>query len=292
MNEVVLASPAKINLFLEIMSRRPDGFHEIATIMQLIDLCDEVQLRRRPAGIRLEVRGADLPEGRGNLAYRAAAAALEAAGLTDGVEIRLIKRIPVAGGLGGGSSNAAAVLLGIDRLYGLNWSDETLQRMAVGLGSDVPFFLSGGVAVARGRGELLTPLAPWPRRWLVVANPGIPVSTAWAYREASSKLTGWQGRVTLPALTAGGPLEWPPVWAFNRLEEAVLPHRPELVALKALLQDGGGTPVLMSGSGASVFAVVRDEHAAGALAARARASGSFAAATTTLPRNPMLRSAA
>ena len=203
-----------------------------------------------------------------------------------------VQRIPVAGGLGGGSSNAAAVLLGVDRLYGLHWPRETLHQMASGLGSDVPFFLSDGVAVARGRGEVLTLLSPWPRRWLVVANPGIPISTAWAYREASSKLTGWQARVTLPTLTAGGPLEWPPVWAFNRLEEVVLPHRPELLALKALLQEGGGMPVLMSGSGASVFAVVPDGDAAEASARRVRESGAFAAAVTTLPTNPMLEALA
>jgi len=107
-NEIVLASPAKINLFLEIIRRRPDGFHEIESIMQLVDLCDEVRLRRRRGGIRLQVSGAELPEDRGNLAYRAAALALEAAGLSEGLEIRLVKRIPVAGGLGGGSSNAAA----------------------------------------------------------------------------------------------------------------------------------------------------------------------------------------
>ena len=292
MNDIVLASPAKINLFLEIVGRRPDGYHEIESIMQLVDLCDEVHLRRRRDGIRLVVRGADLPEGRGNLAYRAAALALETAGLSGGVEIQLVKRIPVAGGLGGGSSNAAAVLLGVGRLYGLDWPAETLHRMASALGSDVPFFLGGSLAVARGRGELLTSLPPWPRQWLVLANPGIPVSTAWAYREASSKLTGREGRVTLPALTAGGPPEWPPVWAFNRLEDVVLPHRPELLALKALLQEGGGMPVLMSGSGASVFAVVPDAGTAEALADRVRGSGAFAAAVTTLPSNPMLGAAA
>jgi 4-diphosphocytidyl-2-C-methyl-D-erythritol kinase len=198
-----------------------------------------------------------------------------------------VKRIPVAGGLGGGSSNAAAVLLGVRRLYGLEWSRETLQQLAGQLGSDVPFFLSDGLAVARGRGEILADLPPWPPRWLVLANPGFPISTAWAYREASSKLTGWQGRVTLPALTAGGPLEWPPVWAFNRLEDIVLPHRPGLVALKELLREGGGAPVLMSGSGASVFAVVTDADAAAALASRVRDHGAFAAGVATLPTNPM-----
>ena len=119
MNELVIPSPAKINLFLEIVSRRPDGYHEIESIMQLVDLCDEVRLRRQPRGIRVQTSGAELPEGRGNLAYRAAALLLEAAGVSGGVEIHLTKRIPVAGGLGGGSSNAAAVLLGVDRLYAL-----------------------------------------------------------------------------------------------------------------------------------------------------------------------------
>jgi 4-diphosphocytidyl-2-C-methyl-D-erythritol kinase len=285
--ELIIPSPAKINLFLEIVGRRQDGFHEIESIMQLVDLCDEVRLCRRGHGIRVQVQGADLPEGRGNLAYRAAALALEAGGVSEGVEIHLAKRIPVAGGLGGGSSNAAAVLLGVRRLYGLDWSQETLQRLASQLGSDVPFFLSDGLAAARGRGEILAALPPWPPRWLVLANPGFPISTAWAYREASSKLTGWQGRVTLPALTAGGPLEWPPVWAFNRLEDVVLPHRPELVALKALLLEGGGAPVLMSGSGASVFAVVSEGGAAETLAARVRASGAFAVGVVTLPTNPM-----
>lgn len=292
MSDLVIPSPAKVNLFLEIVGRRPDGYHEIESVMQLVDLCDEVRLRRRRRGIRLQVSGAALPEGSGNLAYRAAALALETAGVSDGVEIQLLKRIPVAGGLGGGSSNAAAVLLGVGRLFGLDWPGDTLQRLAARLGSDVPFFLCEGLAVARGRGEVLTPLSPWPRRWIVLANPGTPVSTAWAYREASSKLTGRKGRVTLPTLTAGEPLGWPPLWAFNRLEEVVLPHRPEISALKALLQEGGGMPVLMSGSGASVFAVTFDDAAAGALAARAREGGAFAAAVTTLPANPMLGAAA
>ncbi len=288
MNEISIPSPAKINLFLEIVGRRPDGYHEIESIMQLVDFCDEVRLRRRQHGIRIQVSGAELPEGRGNLAFRAAALALEAARISDGVEIQLVKRIPVAGGLGGGSSNAAAVLLGVTRLFELEWPGDTLRGLASQLGSDVPFFLCDGPAVARGRGEMLTALAPWPPQWIVLANPGVQISTAWAYREASSKLTGRQGRVTLPTLIAGEPLGWPPVWAFNRLEEVVLPHRPEISALKTLLQDAGGLPVLMSGSGASVFAVTPDAAAAGALAARARDSGAFATAVTTLPANPML----
>ena len=287
MNEVVVPSPAKVNLFLEIIGRRPDGYHDIASIMQLVDLCDEVRLRRRRTGIRVEVQGAELPAGRGNLAYRAAALLLEAAGVEGGVEIHLEKRIPVAGGLGGGSSNAAAVLIGLSRLYGLSWSQEALQKLGENLGSDVPFFLGDGLALATGRGEILTPLSAWPPQWLVLANPGLPISTAWAYREASSKLTEWQPRVSIPSFPLGGRPQWPPVWAFNRLESVVLPHRPEILALKHLLREAGGAPVLMSGSGASVFAVVSDAVSAHQLAAQAEKSGAFAAAVTTLPANPM-----
>jgi 4-diphosphocytidyl-2-C-methyl-D-erythritol kinase len=287
MKPVVLRSPAKINLFLEVLGRRPDGYHEIVSVMQVIDLCDEVALAPRPAGIRVATAGATLPDGPENLAYRAAACLLEAAGCDAGVEIQLTKHIPVAGGLGGGSSNAAAVLIGVNRLYGLGWTVAALGRLAATLGSDVPFFLSGGLCLVTGRGETLQPLPAWPPRWLVIANAGHPVSTAWAYGEVSSKLTAGQGRVTLPAFTGKDGLPWPPAWVFNRFEEVVLPHRPEIGALKALLQQGGGAPVLMSGSGGSVFAVVPDGPTAARLAAQAEAAGMFAAAVTTLADNPL-----
>lgn len=288
MDELVISSPAKINLFLEVVGRRPDGYHEIESVMQLVDLCDQVHLRRSARDIRVSVTGAELPSGRGNLAYKAAALILGAAAQRGGVHIHLEKRIPVAGGLGGGSSNAAAVLVGLNRLYDLGQPREALKTLGAQLGSDVPFFLSEGLAIATGRGEVLTPLPPWPRQWLVLANPGVPISTAWAYREASSKLTDWQRRASMHTLIADGRLAWPPGWAFNRLEAVVLPHRGEVRALRALLQEGGGSPVLMSGSGASLFAVVPDAITGQALAARARASGAFAVAVTTLPQNPIL----
>lgn len=288
MDELVISSPAKINLFLEVVGRRPDGYHEIESVMQLVDLCDQVHLRRSARDIRVSVTGAELPSGRGNLAYKAAALILGAAAHRGGVHIHLEKRIPVAGGLGGGSSNAAAVLVGLNRLYDLGQPREALKTLGAQLGSDVPFFLSEGLAIATGRGEVLTPLPPWPRQWLVLANPGVPISTAWAYREASSKLTDWQRRASMHTLIADGRLTWPPGWAFNRLEAVVLPHRGEVRALRALLQEGGGSPVLMSGSGASLFAVVPDAITGQALAARARASGAFAVAVTTLPQNPIL----
>ena len=290
-DEIEILSPAKINLFLEVVGRRADGYHEVESVLQLVDLCDRVHLRRRLRGIRVSVSGADLPIGRANLAYKAAALLMESTGVRDGIHISLEKRIPIAGGLGGGSSNAAAVLAGVNRLYGLGCTREHLLVLATRLGSDVAFFLSESLSLATGRGEVLTPLEPWPPQWLVLANPGIPISTAWAYREVSSKLTEWDRRATIQPLIATG-LVWPPVWAFNRLESVILPHRPEVETLKALLRDGGGVPVLMSGSGASVFAVVPDAASGQALAARARASGAFAVAVTTLPKNPILTTVA
>jgi len=289
MDDLQISSPAKINLFLEVIARRPDGYHEIESVMQIVDLCDHVRLSRRARGIELCVSGEEVIAGPENLAYRAAALVMESAGLRAGVRIDLEKRIPVSGGLGGGSSNAAAVLAGINRLFGLRYSGEDLQGLAARLGSDVPFFLSDGLALATGRGEVLSPIRPlWAHEWVVIANPRVPVSTAWAYREASSKLTEWGRRASIQALIESGSLAWPPVWAFNRLEAVVLPHRPEVRALKDLLEAGGGAPALMSGSGGSVFAVVPDAATGEALATQVRAGGGFAALVTTLPKNPVL----
>ncbi len=287
MTAVVLRSPAKINLFLEIVGRRPDGYHEIVSVMQLVDLCDEVALSPRTSGIRVIVRDAALPDGPDNLAYRAAAALLEAAGCRDGVDIQLAKRIPVGGGLGGGSSNAAAVLVGVNRLFTLGWTLAELRTFSARLGSDVPFFLGDALALVTGRGETLRPLPPWPAQPVVIANAGQPVSTAWAYGEVSSKLTAGRGQVTLPAFAGKDGIPWPPVWAFNRFEEAVLPHRPEIGALRAQLLQGGGAPVLMSGSGGSVFAVVPDGAAAARMAQAVRDAGWSAAAVATLTDNPL-----
>lgn len=288
MDTLELASPAKVNLFLEVRGRRPDGYHEIETVFQLVDLCDTVRLTRTAAGVRLAVSGAALSAGPDNLAYRAATLLLAEAGHPGGVRIELIKRIPLGGGLGGGSSNAAAVLAGLNRLWGLGAPIAELLRLGARLGSDVPAFLGPGLCLATGRGEILAPLVGWPARWLVLANPGTAVSTAWAYQALSSKLTERAVQASIAASIAGGCLPWPPTWAFNCLEEAVLPSRPEIRALKATLAEAGAGPVLMSGSGASVFAVARDEAAALEVAARAQAAGAAAWAVRTLTRNPLL----
>jgi len=155
-----VSSPAKINLYLEVLARRPDGYHDIESVMQLVDLCDQVHLERAAAGISLTVTGGRVPADPTNLAYRAAVLLAERVGLRDGVRIHLEKRIPVGGGLGGGSGNAAAVLAGLTRLFDLGQSPESLARLGADLGSDVPFFLSPGLALVTGRAS---GCVPWRR---------------------------------------------------------------------------------------------------------------------------------
>ncbi|MHC4339573.1 MAG: 4-(cytidine 5'-diphospho)-2-C-methyl-D-erythritol kinase, partial [Planctomycetota bacterium] len=165
-----LEAPAKLNLCLEVLGRRPDGYHEIDSVFAAIDLCDTVRLERSDA-IRLTVHGEAAPEDDTNLAWRAA----EALGV--GASISLEKRIPAGAGLGGGSSDAAAVLLGLDRLYGLGTGRERLLEIALGLGADVPFFLTGGTARCRGVGERVEPLPPAPGRRYLLVIPALVTST-------------------------------------------------------------------------------------------------------------------
>ncbi|MBI2461374.1 MAG: 4-(cytidine 5'-diphospho)-2-C-methyl-D-erythritol kinase [Candidatus Rokubacteria bacterium] len=174
---LVLRASAKVNLALEVLGRRPDGYHEIATVLQAIDLSDRLVLEDADGGIELRCDTPAIPTDRQNLAWRAADLLRRAAGVARGVRIRLWKRIPVAAGLGGGSSDGAAVLYGCNRLWRLGWDTARLATLATELGMDVPFFLRGGRALATGRGEILRPLPPAPGLTLVIVNPGVPLPT-------------------------------------------------------------------------------------------------------------------
>jgi len=255
---------AKVNLGLAVLGRRPDGYHELHTLFATLDLADRVRLARRKRGIALAVAGAELPTGEANLAYRAARAYLEATGVEAGVTIALEKRIPLAAGLGGGSADAAAVLRGMERLFG---AGADLPALAAELGADVPFLLRGGLAEARGVGERLRPLLPTPLH-LVLVNPGFPVPTAEVYRALGPGDWG-------PELEAGAILEAlaenrPPPWR-NDLEAAAFRLFPQLRALKEVLL-GHGLEPLLAGSGPTFLAPLPDreraEATARALAAR------------------------
>ena len=258
-----IEAPAKINLFLSVCGRRPDGYHELDTLMAKLHLADTLAIEITDrAGIELACAGADLPTDEGNIAWRAAAAALTAAGRSGaGGRIRLDKRIPVAAGLGGGSSDAAAVLLALDRLLDLGLGVERLAELAVRLGADVPFFVRPwAVARARGIGEQLAP-ASLERPWSVVlVNPGFRVSTRWVFKNFAltspgdpymlgrNKIGGSRG-ATRPA----------PSHFHNDLERVTTTRYPELRRIKAALLETGAEVALMSGSGPTVFGLFADE---------------------------------
>lgn len=265
-----LFSPAKVNLGLSVLGRFETGYHELHTIFAALDVGDRITLEPIPQGIELQVTGADLPAGPENLAYRAAQAYLDTAGNPGGVRIGLEKRLPIAAGLGGGSGNAATVLLGLSQLYP---SPVDLFSIARKMGADVPFFLRGGLAEGRGIGEVLVPLEPVSVH-LVLLNPGVAVSAAQAYQALKPEDYGPElpVRAICSALERGyfrGDSRVEPEW-WNSLEAPVFRLRPELAELKAALQSLGLRGVLMSGSGSTFFGLASDIDEAQHLAARLR----------------------
>jgi 4-diphosphocytidyl-2-C-methyl-D-erythritol kinase len=261
---MTLTAPAKINLHLRILGRRPDGFHEVETRMCPVSLADEVRLEPRPdKKVKLTCSDPAVPADESNLALRAARAFESATGIGKGWNIDLKKNIPHGAGLGGGSSDAAAVLRGLNVSCGRPLSPEALDGLAAGLGSDVPFFLRGQTCDARGRGEVLQPVDfPW-RLPLVLVKPPFGVSTPWAYGR-------WKESKELPGVLYGQQLcEWGTL--MNDLERPVFEKWTMLPALKTwMLVQPETRAALMSGSGSAVFAVAHSGAAAAALAARAK----------------------
>ncbi len=256
---IVMQAPAKINYRLDVVGRRPNGYHDLRMIMQRVNLCDEVTIRlKSQPGIRVSCGREGVPEGAGNIAWKAAAALLELAGSNQGIEIAIVKNIPVAAGLGGGSSDCAAVLLGLNELLGLGLSRERLMEIGVRLGADVPFFLFEQTALAEGIGELLTPLAQVPAVWVVLVNPNLPVSTAWVYQNL--QLTQRDRLATLPN-SFGTVAELCDIMA-NDLESVTIPAFPVIAEIKSSLVGLGAVGALMSGSGPTVFGLFDDEATA------------------------------
>ena len=266
---VRILAPAKINLGLAVLGSRGDGYHELRTVFQAVSLCDRVTLR--PARSGVQVNCPALPDlGESNLAHRAARMFFENTGLTRGVKIDLEKRIPPQAGLGGGSSDAAAVLLGCCRLFGLAPEPGVLRDWAAALGSDVPFFLDGGAAVGSGRGEVLTPLAPFAGAAVALINFSTAgLSTAAVYRRlksvnrTSERLTGSTRNLTiLLASWQGGDLRRLAKRLFNDLEPPAFALAPELADVKEALYAAGADGALLCGSGSSVFGLFGSDRAA------------------------------
>ncbi len=265
---LLLKSPAKINLTLDIISRRADGYHDLVSLMCPIGVYDHLSLV--PAdGLAVTCDHPAVPEDRTNLAYRAARLLFDEIGHRGGVHITLTKNIPVGAGLGGGSGNAAAVLVGLNRHFGTPLTREALMTAGITLGADVPFFILGKPAVASGIGERLHPLAGLPRRWVVVVWPGFGISTREAYEGLNVNSLGPNLALTksenlhksLLLKSRDGPLE---DYLHNDLEAVILPHHPELAGIKRVLLRSGAVGALMTGSGSCVFGVFHDPGTADA----------------------------
>ncbi len=258
MRSVRLPAFAKVNLCLHVLGKRPGGYHELLTIFQAISLHDTLELTLRSApGIELETTDAELPTGRDNLVWRAMDALRRELRIRQGVRARLVKRIPMARGLGGGSSDAAAALEGMLRLTGKKLPATRLLELAASLGADVPFFLQGGRALGVGRGDEIYPLPDLPRRTvLVVAPRDIAVSTRAAYRWLSPRLTKQR---LVSKLWSFCTLCWSPqgAGAPNDFEAVVFRRHPRLARIKRELLKRGAAEAALAGSGSAVFGVFR-----------------------------------
>jgi 4-diphosphocytidyl-2-C-methyl-D-erythritol kinase len=274
--QVELDSPCKVNLILNILGKRPDGFHELETVMQPVPIFDRLSFGRAGAGVDLTCNHPELPTDSGNLVFRAAEQFRAAAKTTDGVRIHLEKRIPLAAGLGGGSGNAAITLLGLNRLFGAPLSTKELNHLARTLGSDVPFFLQDKPAIAVGRGEKVKSLEPFAAlrgKALVLIHPGFGVSTAWAYKNLArfpSALNGARGRAENLVRNLSVSLSAAASDIYNSLEAPVLEKYPLLSMFQESLRENGALVALMSGSGSTTFAIAENASKADELAEKFR----------------------
>ena len=275
MDKMELKALGKINLGLDVLGKRPDGYHDVRMVMQTIYLYDQITItKRKEPGIGLSTNLFYLPVNENNLAYRAAKLLMDEFEIRSGVDIFLEKHIPVAAGMAGGSSNAAAVLYGINRMFDLGLSMEELMKRGVSLGADVPYCIMRGTVLAEGNGEILTPLPPMPRCQIVVAKPPVSVSTKMVYEKIDSRrivehpdidgiIEGLkEGDVTKTASRMG-----------NVLEQVTVEEYPVIDKIKKLMNEGGAKGAMMSGSGPTVFGIFTEKSLAKKAALKIREAG-------------------
>lgn len=289
LSSLSLAAPAKINIFLKVLSKRPDGYHELVSWMQKLSLYDSITLYATSAGITLQCPESSIPDDESNLAYKAAALFFQETAVAGGVDIVLKKKIPVAAGLGGGSSDAASVLKGLNEMFSTKLGKETLISMASRLGADVPFFVvEDSSSWAAGVGEKLIKKEPVADCWIVLVNPGFSVSTKWVYDNFALTsevnpdiLTRFTEAVNASVeqremlfSTAAGLLQgkqdlfsvyecrFNPGLLYNDLEKVTVSRYPELAELKSRLLNANAIGALMSGSGPTIFGVFEEKQSA------------------------------
>ncbi|HEY5619339.1 MAG TPA: 4-(cytidine 5'-diphospho)-2-C-methyl-D-erythritol kinase [Vicinamibacterales bacterium] len=292
MRPVIVRAYAKINLDLRVLGTRPDGFHELRTVFQSISLHDTVACIPRQGTFAIECAVAGVPLDRSNLIWRAAEAlwrALRRDGPMRGVVVRLDKRIPLQAGLGGGSADAAAALVGLARTWGIPVRAAQLTDVAATLGADVPFFLAGGTALGLGRGDEVYPLADLPRHWVVLLVPGFGVSTSEAYGWYAAERELARGPMVREPQHVPGP--WPSRSAqmINDLEAPIARHHPEIDQMKAALRRAGAAAAAMSGTGSAVFGLFQKRRDALAAVDRLAGSGWQVLLTESLGRGEYAR---
>lgn len=269
MRAIEKQSPCKVNLLLNILGKRPDGFHELESVMHPVRVYDRITFERGGQGLQLSCSRPELPTDSQNLVHRAAERFLETSGITEGVRLYLEKHLPLAGGLGGGSANAAVTLLGLNELFGNPLTHEQLTTIAGSLGSDVPFFLQAQPALATGRGERIEPLAPFPAMRgavLLLIHPGFGIATPWAYQQLArfpAAVNGRPGRAkALISALKSKNLREAGAEFYNALEAPALEKFPVLALFQKFLRNNGAEATLMSGSGSTTFALVHGREAA------------------------------
>jgi 4-diphosphocytidyl-2-C-methyl-D-erythritol kinase len=279
-NSITLKAPAKVNYLLNVIRRRTDGYHDLRMVMQRVNLCDELTITLTDTqGISIRCGKDGVPDGPGNIAWKAADELLKLASDSQGAEISLIKNIPVAAGLGGGSSDAASVLMAMNELLRLGLSDQRLMEIGVKLGADVPFFIFKKTALAEGIGETLTAMPEMPAAWVLLVNPGVHVSTAWVYKKL--QLTNRGELAKLPSLYESV-ADICSIFS-NDLESVTIPAFPVIGDIKDSMLRHGALGAMMSGSGPTVFGLYQDrETAEQARAALTGDTGWFTAVVETL----------
>lgn len=283
-------SPCKVNLLLNILGRRADGFHELETILHPVKVWDQLTFARGGNGVELSCSGGNLPTDSQNLVCRAATAFLQAAKINEGVKIHLDKKIPLAAGLGGGSGNAATTLLALNELFNQPLAPSKLNELAVSLGSDVPFFLQNKPALATGRGEKIETLDFFPAlrdKAFLLIHPGFGVATAWTYQALArfpAAVNGRAGRAR-ELISNLQTNHWPAVAAglYNSLEAPVLEKYPVLVLFQEFLRANGALTALMSGSGSTTFAIVESVAAGETLTEKFKAKFGQTCWTAVVP---------
>lgn len=261
-----LKAYGKINLGLDVVRRREDGYHEVRMIMQTVRVYDAIELNRtEEEGIRLSTNLYYLPDNENNLGYRAAKLLMDEFGIRDGVEIKMKKFIPVAAGMAGGSSDAAAVLFGANKMFGLGLSKQELMERGVRLGADVPYCIMRGTALSEGIGEILTPLPPMPQCRVLIAKPAVSVSTKHVYESLNLPSLGAEAHPDIDAMRAA--IEKKDLSGIvsqlgNVLETVTIPENPVIQTLKDKMMEMGADGSLMSGSGPTVFGLFTNQTAA------------------------------